>query len=117
MLAADVFRLSGHPADAVTPLQRVIDRHADDPRAPLAAFTLGRVLLDDLGRPAAAARAFARAGALDPDGALTEDALAREVEAWAKAGQAQRARTRAELYLERHPNGHRARAVRQYGGL
>ncbi len=117
MLAADVFRLSGHPADAVAPLQEVIDRHADDPRAPLAAFTLARVLLDDLGRPTAAARAFARARALDPDGALAEDALAREVEAWAKAGQAQRARSRAELYLERHPNGHRAHAVRQYGGL
>lgn len=117
MLAADVYRLSGHPGEAVAPLERVSAKHAGDPRAPLAAFTLGRVLLDELGRPGAAARAFARARALAPKGALAEDALAREVEAWAKGGNASKARQRAELYLELYPVGHRQRAVEQYGGL
>lgn len=117
MLAADVYRLSGHADEAVAPLERVVAKHAADPRAPLAAFSLGRVLLDELGRPSEAARAFARARALAPSGALAEDALAREVEAWAKGGNASKARQRAELYLELYPVGHRQRAVEQYGGL
>ena len=49
---ADVARLSGHPADAVGPLQRIIDGFPSDPQAPLAAFALGRLELDDP-RPAA----------------------------------------------------------------
>ncbi|MGV3625374.1 MAG: FecR domain-containing protein, partial [Archangium sp.] len=47
--AADVARLSGHPAASLTPLRRVLSHFRTDPRASLAAFTLGRVLLDDLG--------------------------------------------------------------------
>jgi len=117
MLAADVFRMSGHPKYAVAPLSRVVDKEGDDPRAPLAAFTLGRVLLDDLGRAASAARAFARARAIAPDGPMAEDALAREVEALAKAGQERRARQRADLYIERYPHGRRVRAVKQFAGL
>jgi transmembrane sensor len=117
LLAADVYRLSGHPAEAIAPLQAVARDHSADPRAPLAAFTLGRILLDDLGRPAAAARAFRRAGEVDPDGQMAEDALAREVEAWSKAGDQARARAAAERYLDRYPRGHRLHAVKQYGGL
>jgi hypothetical protein len=56
-----------------------------DPRAPLAAFTLGRVLLRELARPREAAAAFAQARALAPRGPFVEDALAREVEAWLQA--------------------------------
>ena len=117
LLAADVYRMSGHPAHSVRHLEQVVDLHPADARASLAAFTLGRVLLDDLGRPAAAAQAFSRARSFAPDGALAEDALAREVEAWSKAGKAGRARARAEQYLERYPRGHRLRAVKQYGHL
>lgn len=72
--AADVARWSGHPAEAVPLLERV----TRDPRAQLAAFTLGRVLLEELKRPADAANAFARARALAPRGPLAEDALFRE---------------------------------------
>jgi transmembrane sensor len=117
MLAADVYRMSGHPREALAPLRRVVKAHSADPRAPLAAFTLGRVLLDDLGQPAAAARAFRSARAFAPSGALAEDALAREVEAWSKAGQENRARERAEVYLRAYPRGHRARSVKRYGGM
>ena len=117
LLSADVSRLSHHPAEAVPPLQQVLARHASDPRAPLAAFTLGRVLLDELGQPAQAADAFARARAIAPSGPLADDALAREVEARSRAGDTARARTLAEEYLRKLPNGPRARLVRHHGGL
>ncbi|MCG8418875.1 MAG: FecR family protein [Proteobacteria bacterium] len=117
MLAADVYRMSDHPRDAVAMFTRVIDEFPDDPRAALAAFTLGRVLLDDLGQPQRAARAFAQARTFAPRGPLAEDALAREVEAWSKAGRTDKARDRAGRYLQTYPDGHRIRAVKQYGGL
>jgi transmembrane sensor len=117
MLAADVSRLSGHPADAVRYLERVIDEHRGDPRAPLASFTLGRVLLGQLGQPQRAARAFELTRTLAPRGELAEDALAREVEAWSRAGATDRARSLAERYFARYPNGRRSRAVREFGGI
>jgi len=117
LLAADVARLSRHPADAVAPLRRLVSGHPHDPRAPLAAFTLGRVLLEELGQPRAAADAFAEARALAPEGPLAEDALAREVEAWSRAGDAAQAQKRAQDYEAQYPNGRRRRAVRRYGGL
>jgi transmembrane sensor len=115
LLAADVARLSHHPAQAVAPLRHVLDRYDRDPRAGLAAFTLGLVLLEELGRPRDAAAAFARSRGIDPGGDLAEDALAREVEAHFRAGDATRARQAAEEYLRRYPNGRRLRAVRTFG--
>jgi transmembrane sensor len=117
LLLADVARLSHHPADAVAPLSRLLREHAADPRAPLAAFTLGRVLLDDLGRPREAAQSFVRAQQLDPDGPLSQDALAREVEAWSRAGEGQSARARALQYVQKYPAGRRLRSVRHFGEL
>lgn len=117
LLAADVARLGGRPDRAVAPLQRVIADHAFDPRAPLAAFTLGRTLLEQLGRPREAARAFATARRLDRGGTLTQDALAREVESWAGAGDANQAHERALEYVRLYPQGRRLSAVRRLGGL
>lgn len=117
LLAADVARLSRHPAEAIAPLQQVIARHPRDPRAPLAAFTLGRTLLEELGQPAEAARAFRTARTMAPKGTLADDALAREVEAQARAGNTSEARKLAEEYLKRLPDGPRARLVRHHGGL
>jgi transmembrane sensor len=117
LLAADVTRLSHHPAEAVPLLERLVRDHAGDPRSPLAAFTLGRVLLEELGRPQQAADAFARSRALAPSGPLSSDALAREVEAWSRAGDPTRARARAEEYLRRYPKGARISSVRRFGGL
>lgn len=117
LLAADVKRLSHHAAEALVPLRKIVADHRDDPRAQLAAFTLGRVLLDELGRPNEAAQAFADAEALLPNGALAEDAVAREVEAWSRAGDATRARVVAEDYLKRYPEGRKRRSVRRFGGL
>jgi transmembrane sensor len=116
LLAADAARLSGHPSQALPFLRKVVDRHDDDPRAPLAAFTLGGVLLNQLGHPREAQSAYARARALAPQGSLAQDALAREVEAAHRAGDPARARVLALDYLERYPNG-RLQAVRGFGGL
>jgi transmembrane sensor len=117
MLAADAARLSGHPAEAVPYLQKLLREHARDARAPLAAFTMGRILLAQLARPAEAADAFALTRRLAPEGALAADALAREVEAAAGAGDAGRARARAQEYVSKYPSGRRAEAVRRAGGL
>jgi transmembrane sensor len=115
LLAADRARLAGRPEHGVELLRLLLREHGDDPRAPLAAFTLGRVLLMELGRPAEAAIAFARVRQLAPGGPFAEDALAREVEAYSQAGQTERARARAIEYLRLYPAGRRAASVRLLG--
>ena len=86
-------------------LRKVVSGHSRDPRAPSAAFTLGWVLMKDLGRPREAAQAFARAESLAPGGNLAQDALARAVEAWDRAGDVTRARAELERYRATYPNG------------
>jgi len=117
LLAADAARLSGHAAEAVPYLQRVVERHPSDPRAPLAAFTLGGVLMNQLGRPREAEAAYARARTMSPSSALSQDALARQVEAAHRASDAASARALALEYLERYPDGRRVQAVKRFGGL
>jgi transmembrane sensor len=117
MDAADAARLSGHSDAAVAYLRKVLGDHRAAPVAPLAAFTLGRVLLERLGQPSEAADAFAMARTLAPQGSLAQDALAREVEALSKAGHPQEAYQRAQQYVESYPEGRRLRAVQLYGGL
>ncbi|HET6281087.1 MAG TPA: tetratricopeptide repeat protein, partial [Polyangia bacterium] len=118
MLAADNARLSGDPAAALPYLRAITEKFPRDGRAPVAAFTMGLLLLEQLGRPAEAARMFAQVVRLDTAAApLTEDALAREVEAWRRAGKPDRAQEAATEYLRRYPDGRRANSVRQLGGL
>jgi transmembrane sensor len=116
LLAADAARLSGHAAAALPYLQRVVDRHAHDPRASLAAFTLGGVLLNQLDRPREAEAAYARARSLALSPALAQDALARQVEATARAGDEARTRELAAEYLRRYPDGRRVQWVRRLSG-
>jgi len=115
--AADVARLSGHPGASVVPLRRVLTQFGKDPRASLAAFTLGRVLLDDLGDPRGAAEAFLEAHALAPRSPLAPDALARAVEALARAGDTAAANTTALQFLRDFPQSGRVEAVRRWGGV
>jgi transmembrane sensor len=117
LLAADASRLGGRPDKAVPYLERLVRRYPRDARAPLAAFTLGRTLLEQLGRPREAAQAFATARRLGGPGGLAEDALAREVESWSRAGDTALARERATEFLKRYPAGRRAAAVRRLGGI
>lgn len=115
--AADAARFSGHPIAAIAFLEQVTKIRPGSPMAPLAAFTLGRVCLDQLGRPHRAAAAFGLALALAPDGSLAQDALARQVEALSKGGRETEAFTRARAYVQKYPQGRRLHAVRKYGGV
>ena len=115
--AADRARLSGHPDEGADLLRKLLLEHAGDPRAPLAAFTLGRLLLMELGHPDEAARVFAQARRLAPAGPFAEDALAREVEALSNAGRPADALTRAQEYQRLYPNGRRLDSVRSVGGM
>jgi transmembrane sensor len=117
LLAADTARLSGHPSDALPYLRRVVEQHRSDSRAPLAAFTLGGVLMQQLGQPREAEAAFARARELSLNASLAEDALARQVEAAYRAGDSPRARALAREYLDQYPKGRRMHAVQRFGGL
>jgi transmembrane sensor len=112
LLAADNARLAGHPAQGAEFLRELLREHADDRRAPLAAFTLGRMLLMELRQPNEAAAAFAESRRLSPRGTFAEDAMAREIEALRSAGRTAEARALAREYLHAYPNGRRAAAMR-----
>jgi transmembrane sensor len=117
LLAADVARQAGRPERAVPFLERVVKEHASEVSAQLAGFSLGKVYLDNLGQPALAAQSFATVRAMAPVGGLAQDALAREVEAWSRAGDAARARDGALEYVRLYPHGRRVSAVRDLGGI
>jgi transmembrane sensor len=111
---ADVARLSGHPAEAVVPLQRVISEFSSDAQAPLAAFALGRLELDALGHARAAVSAFSKALALGIPRGLREDVLLRLVEAYAKSGDSAGAKRAKDTYLEQYPNGRHVQSVQHW---
>jgi transmembrane sensor len=102
---ADVARLSGHPREAVAPLERILSTFAHDPQAPLAAFALARLELDALDRPRRAVTALERALALGTPQSLREDVRARLVEARDRAGEREAARLAARAYLREFPYG------------
>jgi transmembrane sensor len=104
-LLADVARLSGHAADAVAPLERILSHFPGDPQASLAALALGRLELDDLHRPAEAAVALNQALDLGVPRSLREDVRARLIEAYARAGNRPAERAAAEAYVREFPAG------------
>jgi transmembrane sensor len=110
---ADIARLSGHPAEAVDPLKRLVAQYASSSRAALAAVTLGRIELE-LGEAEKAARALERALVLGVPAGLQEDVFARLVEAHVKAGHPNAARAVASDYAERFPNGRRRADIEQW---
>tara|TARA_R110002096_G_scaffold435826_2_gene663525 strand:- start:40198 stop:41358 length:1161 start_codon:yes stop_codon:yes gene_type:complete len=112
---ADAARRRGDLKIARSILTQLLNEHEDDPRAALAAFSLGRVLLDSGSSAKTAARAFAKARKLSPDGPLVEDALLREIEAWHDAGDSRRAEKRSEKYLRLFPSGRYRRQIRDMG--
>jgi tetratricopeptide (TPR) repeat protein len=116
LLAADVARLSHHPAEAVPYLQRIIREHPRDERAPMAAFTLGRTL-SGLGRTREALNMFARVRSAWPKSSLAEDALLRQAEATSQLGDFGAAARLAEQYDRDYPKGRRRAEVRRYARL
>lgn len=111
---ADRARAAQQPEQAAALLDELVATYSQHPAAPLAAFELGRLELDVLGRPARAARALERALALELPAALAEDARARRVEAYAGAGDRDRARAAAAEYRARHPAGRRLADVERW---
>lgn len=109
MAIADVARLSGHPIEALSPLERVLESYSGDRRSPVAAFTLGRIQADSLRNHHRAAQAFERCLQLGPPRALREHAYARLAEAHARSGNNARAKTVVREYLREFPSGRRAR--------
>lgn len=109
---ADAARKKGKGGTAIKALSKLLNEYPDDARAALAAFSLGRVLLDTGHSEEVAARAFAKARKLSPDGPLVEDALLREVEAWHAAGDTRRVRSRIKKYLRQFPNGRYKKQLR-----
>jgi transmembrane sensor len=99
---ADVARHSGHPREAVAPLEKIAGRGGA--QGALAAFTLGRIRLDQLGDPGGAVQEFDRALALGLGGGLRDDAAVRRVEALGRSGQRAQAAEAARTLAERQPS-------------
>lgn len=110
---ADEERQRGNLPGAIQALRLAVDEGPADRRA-IAAFTLGKLLLDGENRPAEAKAAFRACLRLSPPAAVAEDALARLVEAEARGGAGQAARAAASDYEKRYPNGRRLADVRRW---
>jgi transmembrane sensor len=113
---ADARRRRGDVRGAETALRAALAAHGSDPQAALAAFTLGKLLLDMAGRPGDAAAAFARCLSLSPPSALAEDALYRLAEAQARAGDSDAAAVTARQYRARYPHGQHERELKRWVG-
>ena len=111
---ADVARLSGHPKEAVGPLERILSQQSSDARAPLAALTLGRVQLRSLSAPAAAAQSLQQALALGVPAGLTEDTYALLVESCSRSGNSEATRQAYSRYIARFPESARAAELRKW---
>lgn len=106
-------RRAGRDREAATRLDQLRRTYRSDPRAPLAAYELGRIRLDVLGDPAGAAEAFADAILLSPSAPFREDAEARRVDALEAAGDRGRCEEARAAYLARYPSGIHARRMLQ----
>lgn len=112
LAAADAARREGDRAKAVRLLERVVAEAPEkDPRRGLAALSLARLTVQS--DPERAATVLGESMGDMPAG-LAEDALARRVEAEARAGRRDEAARLAAEYLKRFPNGHRADDVRRW---
>ena len=105
---ADVARLSGHPAEALDPLQRIVGEHSKDARAPLAALTAGRIQLRSLLMPARAAKSLEKAVALGVPAGLGEDTYALLIESLSRSGNQLGARAAYESFSARFPGSSRS---------
>ncbi len=105
MLEADRYRLQKDTQRAAALLRRVISSWPNDPRAILAAYSLGNVLLNSDSAPQEAALAFSQARTLNPQGPLAEDALMREIEAWTQGKEHERAIRLLHVYKNTYPQG------------
>lgn len=101
----------GRIQEAADRYQDLLTRYPADARAGLAAFELGRLRMDRLHDPRAAADAFERAVALAPGAELREDAMARLVAARGAAGDLTSCKQVQARYLAAYADGMHRRAV------
>ncbi|MBK8408256.1 MAG: FecR domain-containing protein [Sandaracinaceae bacterium] len=113
MRLADLARLSGHPDDALLPLERIVERHPHSRSAAIAAYTLGRLRLERLGDPGGAVVVFERSLAMGLPAALQEPARARLVRALRADGDP-RMEDAGRRYLELYPDGASAGVIRRW---
>ncbi len=102
---ADAARAEGDHARAARALRELLASHPEDESARMAAVTLGRLELRQLGQPARAARTFGRALRMGLTRTFDEDVRAQRVEALSRAGDAGAAREAASEYHRRYPDG------------
>lgn len=114
---ADEQRRHGDIAGAIQTLRAVAGQSQTGSERSIAAFTLGKLLLDATGQPAEAARAFRACLKSSPPASVAEDALARLVEAEARLGNASAAHAHALDYERRYPAGRRLTDVQRWGKL
>ncbi|HWA74641.1 MAG TPA: FecR domain-containing protein [Polyangiaceae bacterium] len=111
--AADEQRRRGDMRGAIQTLRAAVVS-AEPSRRAIAAFTLGKLLLDATGQASEAERAFRTCLRLSPPSSVAEDALARLVEAQARAGRTDAALTTARQYEQRYPSGRRLADVQRW---
>ncbi len=109
--AGERARSAGQLAAAAAAFDELRRRFRRDGRAGLAAFELGRLELEQLSRPANAARAFRDAIALAPTAPFREDAEARLVQALEASGEQSACAKAKQGYLARYPHGAHAAIV------
>ena len=103
---ADDARKHQKPIQAAALLARILKEFPDDPVVGLVALTLGRIRLDTLHQPRAAAAAFKQAvSSKGLPAPLMEQAYARCVEAFHRAGESASARSMSHIYKSRFPGG------------
>ena len=102
---ADAARLFGSASDAVAPLRVLRQRFAGTTDAATAAFRLGLIAFEREHAYGEAARWFEIYLRDQPSGPLMGDSFGRLMQARSRAGDAQRARTDAQQYLRRFPEG------------
>jgi transmembrane sensor len=115
---ADEARIARDYQRALEALQRVVREYGTDPRAKLAAFTVGRIRDEQFHDLAAAADSYEKALSLGLSGSLAEDCYARlmrVLEDQVREGRAPRSRVvqTAEQYVRRYPKGRYAAEARR----
>jgi len=104
-------RRAGDAAGAARAYEELLTLHPTDGRAGLAAFELGRLKMDRLGDVPGAIQALQKAVMMAPGAGFREDAMARLVDAYARAGALERCRSARSAYLSSYPGGVHASAV------
>jgi transmembrane sensor len=102
---ADGARLFGSPADAIAPLRILRERFARTTEAATAAFRLGLIAFEREHAYAEATRWFDIYLRDQPSGPLMGDAFGRVMQSRSRAGDTQRARSDAQQYLRKFPEG------------